>query len=131
GLVFGGRAGRAMVEPEAWSSPATVPVDDPEPDGSQARFSMTESDIRALMWEHAGVHRDRSGLEAADRVLSPVFEETIASRARGAGLSSDSWKLTSLVTVATLIVRAALRREESRGAHWRADHPERDDLHWK
>ena len=25
GLVFGGRAGRAMVEPEAWSSPATEP----------------------------------------------------------------------------------------------------------
>jgi len=28
-------------------------------------------------------------------------------------------------------VGAALRREESRGAHFRADFPARDDLHWK
>jgi L-aspartate oxidase len=35
------------------------------------------------------------------------------------------------VTVARLIARAALRREESRGGHFRADFPQRDDLHWK
>jgi succinate dehydrogenase/fumarate reductase flavoprotein subunit len=29
------------------------------------------------------------------------------------------------------MARAALRREESRGAHFRADFPARDDLHWR
>jgi L-aspartate oxidase len=43
----------------------------------------------------------------------------------------DGWRLRNLVTVARLIARAALRREESRGAHFRADAPERDDIHWK
>jgi L-aspartate oxidase len=44
---------------------------------------------------------------------------------------ADAWKQFNLVTVARLIARAALRREESRGAHYRDDFPKRDDLHWK
>jgi L-aspartate oxidase len=43
----------------------------------------------------------------------------------------DAWRHVNLVTVARLIARAALRREESRGGHFREDFPERDDRHWK
>jgi L-aspartate oxidase len=43
----------------------------------------------------------------------------------------QDWRLFNLITVARLIARAALRREESRGAHFREDFPSRDDLHWK
>jgi L-aspartate oxidase len=45
--------------------------------------------------------------------------------------SADEWRDRNLVTVARLIARAALRREESRGGHFRADFPERDDRRWK
>jgi succinate dehydrogenase/fumarate reductase flavoprotein subunit len=34
------------------------------------------------------------------------------------------------VTVAWLVARGALDRQESRGGHARADFPARDDLHW-
>jgi L-aspartate oxidase len=39
--------------------------------------------------------------------------------------------LSSLVTVSLLIARAAVRREESRGGHFRTDFPHRDDIHWQ
>ena len=51
--------------------------------------------------------------------------------ATGAALDHDGWRRASLVTVAALIARAALRREESRGGHFRTDFPARDDLKWK
>jgi L-aspartate oxidase len=38
---------------------------------------------------------------------------------------------SDLALVGYLIARAALRREESRGSHFRTDFPRRDDLHWK
>jgi succinate dehydrogenase/fumarate reductase flavoprotein subunit len=37
----------------------------------------------------------------------------------------------NFLTVATIIVRSALWREESRGAHFRLDFPERDDQRWR
>jgi len=44
---------------------------------------------------------------------------------------ADAWRRLNLVTAARLVARAALRREESRGAHFREDFPARDDDHWK
>ena len=49
----------------------------------------------------------------------------------GSRSSADAWRRFNLLTVARLIARAALRREESRGGHFRDDFPERDDLHWQ
>jgi succinate dehydrogenase/fumarate reductase flavoprotein subunit len=51
----------------------------------------------------------------------------VAVREAGA----DTWARFNLATVGLLVARAALRREESRGGHFRADFPKRDDLHWK
>ncbi|HEY4571014.1 MAG TPA: hypothetical protein VIH10_16205, partial [Kribbella sp.] len=43
---------------------------------------------------------------------------------------TPGWEATNLVTVASALIAAATAREESRGSHWREDHPDRDDLHW-
>ncbi|MGH9238920.1 MAG: L-aspartate oxidase, partial [Vicinamibacterales bacterium] len=40
-------------------------------------------------------------------------------------------RVASLTTVGFLIARAALRREETRGGHFRADFPDRDDIHFQ
>ena len=40
------------------------------------------------------------------------------------------WETTDLLTVATAITAAATAREETRGCHWREDHPEARDA-WR
>jgi L-aspartate oxidase len=77
------------------------------------------------MFRHADGLRDAVG-----RLEGPCHALTERIR-RGERLIAEDWKLANLVTVGWLIARAALRREESRGAHYRDDYPERDDINWK
>jgi L-aspartate oxidase len=73
--------------------------------------------VRDLLWQSVGLFRTREGLEDAVRQLE-------AMAARGP-------VETNFLTVARLIARAALRRTESRGAHYREDFPSRDDERWR
>jgi L-aspartate oxidase len=127
GLVFGGRAGAAMRRDERASQRADSPVHVPGPAGA---VTFEEARLRALMWEKAGVFRDRDGLTAAWQELQPACQAIEAAADAGAVFGADDWRRASLLTVAGLIVRAALAREESRGAHSRTDFPDRDDIHW-
>ena len=76
------------------------------------------------MWRSVGLFRERAGLERAVAALDAMSHEARPS-------SADQWRHRNLLTVARLIARAALRREESRGGHFRADFPSRDDIHWQ
>ncbi len=129
GLVFGGRAGRAMRDDAAPAAPAQGSV--PPLDGPAFDLDLNEADVQELMWQRAGVFRDRAGLDAAAAQLEPALGAVLAGFESGASLDAARWRLASLVTVGTLVVRAARAREESRGAHSRTDFPDRDDIHWK
>jgi L-aspartate oxidase len=83
--------------------------------------------IQAVMTERAGVLRSQVGLEDAISALDAV--------AGGADEPADlagvpAWETTNLLTISRALVEAALLREETRGSHWREDHPERDDARW-
>ena len=132
GLVFGARAGRAMVSPPRDAQlPPPVFGSGTAPAPNCATIEMNEADIRALMWKSAGLFRERSSLRDAFSLLHEQQAALEDHLAEGAALGHDGWRRASLVTVASLIARAALRREESRGGHFRTDFPAHDDLKWK
>jgi succinate dehydrogenase/fumarate reductase flavoprotein subunit len=71
------------------------------------------------MSTNAGVLRDASSLGAACDDARGVLGESL-------GDSVEAWELHNLATVANALVTAAMAREESRGAHNRADFPGTD-----
>ena len=130
GLVFGARAARAMVNPGRPAAVRAAHVMNPVP----SRASVpppTEDAVRDLMWRHVGLLRDRVGLEQANATLACWWSALRGVGAAPTTADRDRRRLDALVTVGMLIGRAALRREESRGAHFRSDCPRRDDIHWK
>ncbi|MGZ5582267.1 MAG: hypothetical protein ACXWF2_04090, partial [Usitatibacter sp.] len=85
------------------------------------------------MWEDAGILRDAAGLaRAASRLgeLGRELRETgVADGDLRYNLTWHDWlNLESLLTVSGAICAAALARAESRGAHFREDHPGTGDL---
>jgi succinate dehydrogenase/fumarate reductase flavoprotein subunit len=101
-------------------------VSSPRPD-DRARSTAV---VREVMWQSAGLFRARDGLQDA---VARLDEAYAAERIRMPADASDDdwWRHFNLLTVARLIARAALGREESRGGHFREDFPERDDRRWK
>ncbi len=80
--------------------------------------------IQAVMTERAGVLRSQAGLVGGIAAL-----DTVAGEA-GDQAGVPAWETTNLLTVSRALVEAALLREETRGSHWREDHPDRDDADW-
>lgn len=78
--------------------------------------------IQKLMTEHVGVVRSERGLEHA---ISKFEEKSEFLRAEFE--TTKGFELQNMLTVATLVAKAALGRRESRGTHYREDYPEPRD----
>jgi fumarate reductase (CoM/CoB) subunit A len=91
--------------------------------------------IQELMWEKAGVIRDagrmKSGLEELRALQQQAAENLVVCPAgRFNRELQDAFELQHMIRICTLILTAALFREESRGAHYRVDFPEPDNGKW-
>jgi succinate dehydrogenase / fumarate reductase flavoprotein subunit/fumarate reductase flavoprotein subunit len=86
------------------------------------------------MWEDCGVVRTEEGLLRAHERLEDLASQAAEIAVPGPAQANYTWQealdLANQLTVARTIVASALIREESRGAHYRADFPERNDTRW-
>ncbi|GIH23730.1 hypothetical protein Aph01nite_20400 [Acrocarpospora phusangensis] len=119
GLVFAERIASDLI---AVRRPPRDPADDRADGLVDPR---TRGRVQAFMSQGAGVLRSRGSLAAVRRALADARWTPVAVEP-----CTESWEATNLHTVATALTVAAGVREETRGSHWREDHPERRDDQW-
>ena len=131
GLVFGARAADAMRGSGSAAAALAATLVTPIDDQTASMPSLPEPlTMRDLMWQQVGLVRTADGLRAAVPQLA-AWRAAAASRRAAVPADRDCRRLASLATVGFLIARAALRREETRGGHYRSDFPNRDDIHFR
>lgn len=81
-------------------------------------ISSLKQELQDIMWNNVGILRDEKGLlEALEKVclLSKKFPRSVKC------LNKEEYEFKNMLVVAKLIIRSALQRKESRGAHYRSD----------
>ncbi len=144
-LVFGARAGRAAAEyaaGEVRTRPAVLAQARDEQrqlaneflhrSGGRERLATLREEMQKTMEESAGIYRSGDALARATDRLRELRERFGDLRIEDQSRTFNTERVAALelsfmLDVAEGIVSAALRREESRGAHQRTDFPARDD----
>jgi L-aspartate oxidase len=134
GLVFGARAGISMMQdapgskktaahlpgtlaPESWGQTEKHAE---KPKTKSASATVREK-LAEIMWKQVGILRNAKELKAAVDAIEATEVPPEEKDSRG------GHELRNLRTLARLVAQCALAREESRGSHYRADFPYRDD----
>jgi L-aspartate oxidase len=132
GLVFGARAGCALIEQRpgrgraaqtASAKHAAAGADPPagksdrRPASGRTDVDKVTQEVRCLLWDKVGIIRNGKDLREAVKRLDTL------SLAAPNGPSRRFCEAQNILRVGRLIAHCAVAREESRGAHYRADFP--------
>ncbi len=140
GLVYGARAGEAAsAEVLAEGPPAgeefRVPPIAESPavldqgngtDVAALDLADIRNSLRAVMWRHVGVERTGESLAEALTTVESWCRYVLPRQFA----DPQGWQLQNMLEVARLMIRGAIDRAETRGVHFRADHPDTSDA-WR
>lgn len=119
-IVYGARIAEDIAGLEPVRAPlapfADIAWDEVEGEAVETRLRNHQAiaRLRATMSAHVGVERDADGLKTALATIAEL-EQTAEGVTRS---------FLNMTTAATLVAAAALKRAESRGSHFRTDHPD-------
>ncbi len=129
GLVYGARAADEMRKhlgaTSARGSKSAAANAATGTNGQPAELEKLVRKVQSLMWQHAGVVRDGKALQKLLPELRSLQSQIPESGQRRV------YEAMNIVQTGLLIARGALAREESRGAHYRLDHPLKNDAKYR
>jgi len=144
--VFGKRAGENAAKYAKSNQSTTIDRKDVEKEvkrtqsftkrGEGIRPVEIKSKLAELMWDKVGIFRTRSELQEAISEIERIQKMEVPKLyVTGNGTRyNHEWiealEVENMMLVADAIARAALMREESRGAHYRRDFPKTDNKNW-
>jgi L-aspartate oxidase len=131
GLVFGNRITQKIKENKSLFSQEideeiNISYNSPRENIRGFDPKQIKKELQKLMWDKVGIIRNSSDLKKALQKISEwkfVFKLELET--------AEDFELANLIILADLITNSALQREESRGAHYRKNFPDRDDVNWK
>jgi len=142
-LVFGNRAGKAAgawALEQGWVEEAQDLVGRrldsfqkkwKKPGGGAAPRELRK-EIAQILWKKGGILREESGMTSALKALEKIGQEDLPrARTESPKEFLEKMEIENALLVAEMIIKSALMREESRGAHFRRDFPLPNDPKWK
>jgi L-aspartate oxidase len=138
GLTFGSRAGEhaaSATMDQATEYPQNLEHREPLSNKTELDVADVRNSLRSVMWRNVGIERSGDRLNETREIIAfwsrYVMDKTFLPAKLGAAGAVAGWELQNMLTACGLIASAANVRTESRGAHFRLDHPERDDQRWR
>ncbi len=127
GLVFGKVAGQSAIAGLNGGSNylrhIKIKYDIPTSDRSRLDAVDVRNSLCSLMWRNVGITRQGERLNEAEEIIK-FWQRYVMDKVFDGPFG---WECQNMLTVSHLMAAAALQRKESRGVHFRMDHPEADD----
>lgn len=125
-IVFGNRIVDQICKLEPMKSTPRIVCDVERTETPRQAIIERRLKLQKLMLRYVGLKRTPDGLEKGYEELKrqlPILSAELTKR--------EEMEFANLLTCALLTTRSAMLRKESRGAHYREDYPDHDDVLWR